>query len=88
MNVLLFLPALMMNLNFHFGIVKTIISMALLVLGQILIGLPFLQHNANAYIGRAFEFKRVFTFKWSVNWQFLGEDKATSNELAMVLLVS
>ncbi len=47
-----------------------------------------MMHNAEAYIGRAFEFKRVFTFKWSVNWQFLGEERATGSELALFLLVA
>lgn len=68
MNVLLFLPALMMNLNFHFGIIKTLLSMVFIALAQVIIGWPFISHDAAAYFGRAFEFSRVFTFKWSVNW--------------------
>lgn len=77
MNVLLFLPALLMNLNFHFGLLKTLLSVVFLIVSQLIIGLPFILHNADAYFSRAFEFKRVFTFKWSVNWQFLGEEVAT-----------
>ena len=77
MNVLLFLPALLLNLNFHFGLIKTLLSVGFIVFTQVIIGWPFLQHNADAYMSRAFEFKRVFTFKWSVNWQFLGEKVAT-----------
>ena len=88
MNVLLFLPALMMNLNFHFGILKTLFAVAFLGVAQVFIGVPFLSHDAPAYMSRAFEFKRVFMFKWSVNWQFLGEELATSQTLATVLLVA
>lgn len=60
MNVLLFLPALMLNLNFHFGLIKTLFAVAFIAIGQVFIGAPFLIHNANAYLGRAFEFNRVF----------------------------
>ncbi|CDW78102.1 dolichyl-p-man:man c-pp-dolichyl mannosyltransferase [Stylonychia lemnae] len=67
MNVLLFLPALLMNLNFHFGLLNTFKNLLYVILFQIFIGYPFIAHNASAYFGRAFEFSRVFTFKWSVN---------------------
>jgi len=46
-----------------------------------------LVHNAKAYLNSAFEFSRVFTFKWSVNWQFWGEEIATGKDLAFALLV-
>lgn len=77
MNVLLFLPALLMNLNFHFGLFKTLLSLGFIIASQLVIGYPFIAYDADAYFSRAFEFKRVFTFKWSVNWQFLGEEVAT-----------
>jgi alpha-1,3-mannosyltransferase len=38
-------------------------------------------------MGKAFEFSRVFMFKWSVNWQFLGEERAVSKEHANILLI-
>jgi alpha-1,3-mannosyltransferase len=78
----------MMNLNFHFGLVKTIFAVVFVGIGQVFIGAPFLTNNADAYLSKAFEFKRVFMFKWSVNWQFLGEQTATSKEFATLLIVT
>ncbi|KAG7669039.1 hypothetical protein KSW81_004049 [Nannochloris sp. 'desiccata'] len=53
---------------------------------QGLLGLPFLKTYPKSYLLRAFEFSRVFTFKWSVNWQFLPEDVFTSQRFALLLL--
>jgi alpha-1,3-mannosyltransferase len=60
MSAMLYLPALLLNLNFHFGLVKTALSMVFLVLMQILIGLEWILYDWRAYIGKAFEFDRVF----------------------------
>ncbi len=53
---------------------------------QGLLGLPFLTTYPKSYLIRAFEFSRVFTFKWSVNWQFVPEEIFTSQRFALVLL--
>lgn len=53
---------------------------------QGLLGLPFLTTYPTSYLSRAFEFSRVFTFTWSVNWQFLSEDIFTSQRFALLLL--
>jgi alpha-1,3-mannosyltransferase len=87
MGVLLYLPALLMNLNFHFGIIKTLASVAFLGVMQVVIGLEFILFDYKKYFGHAFELTRVFLFKWSVNWQFLGEEVATSKQWALILLV-
>ncbi len=47
---------------------------------------PFLSFDADAYIGRTFQFSRRFLFKWSVNWQFLGEEIMTGEVLPTLLL--
>lgn len=88
MSALLYLPALLLNLNFHFGILQTLASVLFLVAAQFVIGLEWIMYNANAYFGKAFEFDRVFFFKWSVNWQFLGEEVATGKNLAKILLLA
>ena len=88
MGALLFLPALLMNLNFHFGLFRTFIAVAYVVLLQLVVGAEFLLHDWKAYIGKAFEFDRVFQFKWSVNWQFWGEEVATGKVLAQALLAA
>ncbi len=33
-----------------------------------MMGLPFILVDAEAYVSKAFEFKREFMYKWSVNW--------------------
>ena len=86
MSALLYLPALLMNINFQMGMIRTVFCLVLLVLLQVVIGIEFLMHDKDAYIGKAFEFSRVFMFKWSVNWQFLGEEFATGKKWAELLL--
>ena len=78
MSALLYLPALLMCLNFRFGLLKTLSALVFLVLAQLIIGLEWILHNRKSYFGKAFEFDRVFLFKWSVNWQFWGEKYAMS----------
>lgn len=87
MSALLYLPALLMNLNFHFGIVKTLGCLVLLVIMQLVIGLEWILAYPQAYFGKAFEFDRVFFFIWSVNWQFLGEETATGKDFAKLLII-
>ena len=55
---------------------------------QMLLGAPFLLHNAGAYFSRAFELSRVFQHVWSVNLNFLPELVFQSKEVAVVLLVA
>jgi len=60
MHVLLFLPALLLNLNYHFGLVKTILSMGLVAVAQLVIGLKWIMAYPDAYFSRVFEFGRGF----------------------------
>lgn len=55
--------------------------------GQIVLGLPFLLKNATSYLSRAFELSRVFLFKWTVNWRFVGQDVFLSRDFATGLLI-
>lgn len=55
---------------------------------QIITGLPFLTHDAQAYLSRAFEFSRQFYFKWTVNWRFVGEERFLSPAFSRALLAS
>lgn len=55
---------------------------------QMLLGAPFLLHNAGAYLSRAFELSRVFQHVWSVNLKFLSELVFQSKEVAVVLLLA
>ena len=55
---------------------------------QILLASPFLSHDKWAYLNSAFDLKRVFMYKWTVNWRFLSEDTFLSHYWAAGLLVA
>lgn len=46
----------------------------------------FLRGNWWSYISRAFEFSRVFLYKWTVNWRFVGEALFYSTPFSYALL--
>lgn len=53
---------------------------------QVLLGYEFLAVNPRAYLSRAFELSRVFMFKWTVNWRFVGEEIFLSRGFSLALL--
>jgi alpha-1,3-mannosyltransferase len=53
---------------------------------QRLIAWPFLKENSASYISKAFEFGRVFDYKWTVNWRMLDEETFASKAFANLLL--
>ena len=71
MNTLLFSLPLFVLLLRNTGVVGTVLNIAVCGLVQVALGLPFLLTYPVSYISRAFEFSRVFTYKWTVNWKFL-----------------
>ncbi|KAK8803116.1 hypothetical protein WA588_002272, partial [Blastocystis sp. NMH] len=71
MNILLFFPALLLLLFESVGVPFALLLLAVVVIVQLLLGLPFLAANASGYLSRAYEFGRVFTYKWTVNFKFL-----------------
>jgi len=74
MNVILFLPGLLVILFRAVGAFSTIMYMLTIVGGlQCLLGLPFLIHNPKSYVYAAFDFSRSFLYEWTVNWRFLDE---------------
>ncbi|KAL4434015.1 hypothetical protein ABPG75_000456 [Micractinium tetrahymenae] len=86
MNVLLMAPGVLAVLVKHAQLKHIMAGSVLGVLLQLGLGLPFLASYPRSYLTRAFEFSRVFTYKWSVNWQFLPEPAFLSRQLALVLL--
>lgn len=87
MSLLLVLPALGIVLLLARGIATGLRQAALMAQLQVLIALPFATTNLRGYLGRAFEFSRVFFFKWTVNWRFVGEETFLSKEFSIALLV-
>ncbi|KOS15047.1 glycosyltransferase family 58 protein [Malassezia pachydermatis] len=87
MNVLLFLPGLLVILFRAWGAVRTIGSLAgLIVLPQLLLGGPFLASYPASYLSQAFDFSRVFLYEWTVNWRFLDEKVFVSPKFSRTLL--
>ncbi|KAH7411067.1 glycosyltransferase family 58 protein [Cadophora sp. MPI-SDFR-AT-0126] len=87
MSLLLSLPAAGVVLFLGRGLRGSLKQLYLMAQLQLVLAFPFLPENAMGYLGRAFEFSRVFLFKWTVNWRFLGEETFLSKEFSYSLLV-
>jgi alpha-1,3-mannosyltransferase len=88
MNVLLFAPGLLLLLlQKNQSISGTTKHLAICALVQLILGWPFLFTYPVSYIKKAFEFDRIFSFEWTVNWKFLSEELFVSKIWALVLLV-
>ncbi|MBW0476262.1 hypothetical protein O181_015977 [Austropuccinia psidii MF-1] len=88
MNILLFLPAYGLIYFQATGLLKTLKLMLILVLIQIWLAIPFLMTFPKEYLTKAFEFKRVFKYQWTVNWRMLPEDGFLSSSFSLFLLIS
>lgn len=87
MNVLLFAPGLLLLLLQRNGsLLGTMKHLLICASIQIILGWPFLSTFPVSYIKKAFEFDRVFFYKWTVNWKFLPEEIFISKSWALVLL--
>lgn len=88
MNILLSSPALLMCLLLQFKIVGTIPKLAICGILQLILGAPFLTTNFWSYINGAFDLRRQFFYKWSVNWKFIGEHIFLSKQWAFLTLLA
>jgi alpha-1,3-mannosyltransferase len=86
MNVLLMLPGVLLVLSRSEGFLSALWHLCTFVIYQLAIGGEFIVKYPEQYFGKAFEFSRVFFFKWSVNWKFLGEELALSPSFAKLCL--
>lgn len=61
-----------------------------LLMGQLqfTLALPFILTNPWGYIRRSFDLGRVFLFRWTTNWRFIGEETFLSREFAATLFVT
>lgn len=90
MNILLFLPGLIVLLFQYTGFFETFKALVIIVFVQL--GLPSMYFldtvpNIIAYFTSAFDFSRQFLYKWTVNWHLLGEERFLSQTFAKTLLV-
>ena len=87
MNALLYLPpALVLLIGYGETLWGILLCLVVFVGIQVALALPFLLTFPKSYLTRAFELTRVFTYKWTVNFKFLNEDRFVSKELAHGLL--
>ncbi|KAI0306634.1 mannosyltransferase [Multifurca ochricompacta] len=87
MSVLLYLPAFLLVLVKQRGLATTIRLCFTIVSIQGLLAYPFLLAHPLPYVKNAFDFGRVFLYKWTVNWRFVKEDQFLDPRFARVLLV-
>lgn len=88
MNILLFLPGLLVLYVKRFGFIRSFTQIFLIVAIQAIFAIPFLMTNSAGYMERAFNFGREFTYIWTVNYKFLTPEQFVSKALAKSLLVS
>ncbi len=74
MNVLLFAPALLLLMLQSSGPLHTAGYLSICAGLQLILGAPFLYHHWQHYMLKAFEFSRVFSYEWTVNWKMLPEE--------------
>ncbi|RMZ75364.1 hypothetical protein DV738_g5528, partial [Chaetothyriales sp. CBS 135597] len=87
MTLLLAAPGLAFVLVHGAGFNNALVAGVGVLVFQVLIGAPFMQTDAWMYLRQAFDFGRVFLFKWTVNYRFLGEEIFLSKGFAVALLV-
>ena len=86
MNIILYLPGLLVVLVQSVGVLSTIGNLAVILLFQAVVALPFLATYPKSYLACAFDLSRVFLYKWTVNWRFVPEDIFYSKEFSYLLL--
>ena len=86
MNALLYSPGLVVVITLVSGLEGAIRAVIRILEIQILLAIPFRMY-ARSYITKAFDLGRVFLWKWTVNWRFVGHDVFLSREFAWSLLV-
>jgi alpha-1,3-mannosyltransferase len=86
MNSLLALPALGLVLLRNVGMSRTAGILIACIVLQAVLAYPFLATHPASYLSKAFEFSRVFSFQWTVNWKFLSEEMFVSPGFAQALL--
>lgn len=85
MSILLYFPGLLVLLFKRHGLLHSLRHVVAIMLLQVLLALPFLRAHPWSYFSSAFEFSRVFFYKWTVNWRFLSENVFLSRPWALTL---
>lgn len=88
MNVLLFAPGMLYVMLRTLPLVKVLGCLCICAAWQLVMGLPFLVYDYEAYLTKGFELGRVFTQRWSVNYQFLDNEIFVDPHFGMGLLAA
>lgn len=93
MNALLYFPGFLIALYFlnNENLASMIPSVLILVVFQAVIAYPFLTNGSlvrSSYFANAFDFKRKFMYKWTVNWKFLDSDTFNSDYFHKILFLA
>ncbi|KAI9206369.1 dol-P-Man:Man(5)GlcNAc(2)-PP-Dol alpha-1,3-mannosyltransferase-like protein [Polychytrium aggregatum] len=86
MNVLLFAPGFALIIYQAVGLANSVLLATMAIAIQAALAIPFLLHEPQHYLARAFEFSRVFMYKWTVNWKIVDEDTFLRKDWAALLL--
>lgn len=87
MNILLYLPGLLLVLNWAGNYVYTLLALCFIIAFQLSIAIPFLITNSKGYFTMAFDFSRIFDQKESAYWQFFPNEIFISRVFHTSLLV-
>ena len=87
MNVLLFAPGVLAVAMKISNVKDTLKGVVAGIVFQVVVALPFIREHPWSYLTRAFEFSRVFIYKWTVNWKFIPEQWFLSKQFAILLLL-
>jgi alpha-1,3-mannosyltransferase len=88
MSALLYLPGLLVILFKKRGLVSAISHFVAIVLFQVWRAREFLETDAGSYFRGAFDFSRVFLYKWTVNWRIIDEQTFLDPRFAKILLLA
>jgi len=90
MNMLLYAPGLLLLLilQSRYSLRETALCLCICAAVQVILGAPFLLTHPTSYLLRAFDLRRSFFYKWTVNLKFLPEEIFLSPELSVGLLLA
>lgn len=87
MNILLFAPGLLLLLlQSSENVTEVVLCLGICATIQLILGAPFLISHPISYLRKAFEFDRVFFYKWTVNWKVGSFASNSETKNAMLFL--
>ena len=87
MSAILIVPGFLLVVAFSRGLILSLVTLAVMIGMQIVIGLEFLLVNKEAYLSMSYNFERRFVKLEQVNFQFLSEKFQHSELFNKILLV-